>query len=243
MKIKQTAEIEYDEVDLNFQLKLSVLFQRFQRAALFHSEKVGMGPQAMIQNGGVWILNRMMVDIHRMPVYREKITVETWHKGRSGVKTGRAFVLSCGDETVCVAESQWLYFDLRKKRIVKIPEVVLDAYTTEREDALDKGAIDFSVDRKFEPEQMLSVSTRDGDYDSNGHVNNTVYLDYLSTLIKREKLGSGRLNRIGIQYRKEIGKEVHTINVGASADEKTVKFLIFSGPTVYAAGFFSPVER
>jgi acyl-ACP thioesterase len=239
MKFRQTAEVEYDEVDSNFRLKLSVLFQRLQRAALFHSDQVGMGIREMLAIGGAWILSRMMVEIHRIPVYQDKLTVETWHKGPSGVMTERAFVLSCNGETVCVAESQWLFFDLKKKRIARVPDQVSAAYTTEKENVLDKGVTNFPVDRKFEPEQVLSVSTREGDYDSNGHVNNTTYLDYLSTLIKRKGLAADRLKRIGILYRKEIAKEVQTIQVGASADKGSVKFRIFNDSTVYATGFFS----
>lgn len=79
--------VDYDEVDMNFRMKLPVLFQRLQGAALHHSESVGLGSAAMVAAGEVWILNRMRVDIYRMPVYREKITVRTWHKGSAGMST------------------------------------------------------------------------------------------------------------------------------------------------------------
>lgn len=239
MKIEQTAMIDYDEVDARFRLKLPMLFQRLQRAAIHHSECVGLGPQAMVKKGGVWILNRMLVEIYRMPAYREELTVQTWHKGPAGFRTGRAFILSCRDETVCAVESRWLYFDLKKRRIVKIPEQVSEPFTTEQEDALDKGAIDFPVDRKFEPEQVLSLTTRAGDYDSNGHVNNTVYLEYLDTLIKRNGIGTGSMKSVGIQYIKEIGLDVQTLHAGASRSGDVVKFGFFNGSTVYAAGCFT----
>ena len=61
MKIEQTSLVDYDEVNTQFRMKLPVLFQRLQRAALFHSESVGMGSQAMAKSGSVWILNRYWV--------------------------------------------------------------------------------------------------------------------------------------------------------------------------------------
>jgi acyl-ACP thioesterase len=237
MKIQQTAKIEYDEVDATFQLKLPMLFQRFQRAALCHSERVGLGPKAMMQKGGAWILHKMRAEIYRMPTYAEALTVETWHKGSRGFRAERAFRLSCADETVCLAESQWLYLDLKKKQIVKIPHTVSEPYSTEKEDVLGKSAIDFSVDRGFEPEERLALCTRAGDYDSNGHVNNTVYLEYLDTILQQSRFGPGHIRRIAIQFIKEIKKDVHSVHVGVSRAEESLKFQCFNGSTVYAAGF------
>ena len=98
MKIEQTTMVDYDEVDTDFRMKLPVLLQRLQRAALLHSESVGLGSAAMVAAGAVWILNRMRVDIYRMPVYREAITIKTWHKGSAGFRAGRDFLVLCSEE-------------------------------------------------------------------------------------------------------------------------------------------------
>ena len=155
MKIELTAQVDYDEVDTHFQMTLPVLFQRLQRAALHHSESVGLGSESMIAAGAVWILSRMRVDIHRMPRYRESITLRTWHKGSVGFRAGRDFVVLCGDETLAVATSQWLYYDLKRQRIAKIPGHVSEPYTAEDEHVLEAGAIDFAVDKAFDPQATL----------------------------------------------------------------------------------------
>lgn len=237
MKIEQTTMVDYDEVDTDFRMKLPVLFQRLQRAAVNHSEQVGLGSAAMVEAGAVWILNRMRVDIRRMPVYREEITLRTWHKGSAGFRAGRDFLVFCGDEKVAAATSLWLYYDLNRKRIVKIPRHVSEPYTAEAEDALATGAIYFEVDKTFVPQQTIAITTREGDYDPNGHVNNTVYLEYLDTLVKRSGIGDGRVGQVGIQYLKEIGRDVHTLQAGAAAVEKTLRFRFFDPTAVYAAGF------
>jgi acyl-ACP thioesterase len=237
MKIEQTTMVDYDEVDTDFRMKLPVLFQRLQRAAVNHSEQVGLGSAAMVEAGAVWILNRMRVDIRRMPVYREEITLRTWHKGSAGFRAGRDFLVFCGDEKVAAATSLWLYYDLSRKRIAKIPERVSDPYTAEAEDVLAAGAIDFAVDKTFTPEQTTTITTREGDYDPNGHVNNTVYLEYLDTLIKRSGMGDVKVGQVGIQYLKEIGRDVHTLQAGVAAAENTIRFRFFDPAAVYAAGF------
>lgn len=240
MKVEQTSLVEYDEVDTHFSMKLPALFQRLQRAALHHSEAVGLGSEAMIASGAVWILNRMRVDIVRMPRYRETITLTTWHKRSVGFRASRDFLLFCGEEKVAAATSQWLYFDLERKRIAKIPPTVSQPYTDEAEEALAPGAIDFSVDKTFDPQETLTLTTRTGDYDPNGHVNNTVYLDYLDTLLKRSGRSTGGVRQVGIQYLKEIGSDVHAVQAGLAEAEDRIFFRYYDGETVFAAGYAIP---
>jgi medium-chain acyl-[acyl-carrier-protein] hydrolase len=237
MKIEQTSVVDYDEVDTGFRMKLPVLFQRLQRGALHHSELVGLGSAAMVAAGGVWILNRMRVDIYRMPVYRDEIILRTWHKGSTGFRAGRDFIVFCGDEKVAAATSLWLYYDLSRKRITKIPESVSEPYTAEADDVMGAEAVDFAVDKTFVPAQTIAITTRRGDYDPNGHVNNTVYLEYLDTLIQRCGVGDAEVSQVGIQYLKEIGRDVHTVQAGVVAAENTVRFRFFDPTAVYAAGF------
>ncbi len=246
MKIEQTTLVDYDEVDTDFRMKLPALFQRFQRAALHHSEAVGMGTQAMAEAGAVWILNRMRVNISRMPRYRETVILRTWHKGSAGFRAGRDFLVFCGDEKVAAATSRWIYYDLIRQRIAKIPKNVSEPYTAEAQDVLGSDAINFTVDKRFEPQKTVTITTREGDYDPNGHVNNTVYLEYLDTLIKRTGIACGHVSQVGIQYMKEIGREVDTIRAGVAQSGHKVTFRLFDSAAVYAAGFFTtgkPAEQ
>lgn len=237
MKIEQTSRVQYDDVGTDFRMKLPVLFQRLQRAALQHSESVGQSNEKMVADGAVWILNRMLVRILRMPVYRERLTVRTWHKGSAGFRAGRDFLLFCDGQPVAAATSQWLFFDLKKKKITKIPDAVSAPYTTEKQDVLGADAIDFSVDKSFDPQATLEITTREGDFDPNGHVNNAAYLDYLDTLIKRSAMPAGDLTQVGIQYFKEIGRNVHAIRAGLALRDNTALFRFYDPSAVYAAGF------
>lgn len=234
--------MEYEDVGTDFRMKLPALFQRFQRAALNHSDSVGLDTQTMIAAGAVWILNRIRLRIQRMPEYRESVTVKTWHKGSAGFRAGRDFLVLCGNETVAAAASQWLYYDIGRKRVAKIPERISAPYTDEPDEALESGTIDFAVDKTFEPEEMLSLSTREGDYDPNGHVNNTVYLEYLDTLIKRSGMADGAISEVGIQYLKEIGRDVQSIQGGLVKESDAIHFRFFKQETVFAAGFARPTD-
>ena len=238
MEFEQTSIVEYDEVDTAFRMKLPVLFQRLQRGALHHSESVGLGAADMLAAGAVWILNRMRVHICRLPRYRETITLRTWHKGSAGFRAGRDFLVCCGHETVAAATSRWLYYDLNRQRVAKIPPTVSAPYTAETRDVLDPGAIEFEADNAFAPQQTVPITIREGDFDPNGHVNNAIYLEYLETLVKRTGVGGGRVGQVGIQYTREIGRDVHLIQAGVTVlDSGTLRFSFFDQAAVYAGGF------
>ena len=239
MKIEQTTQVQYDDVDADFRMKLPVLFQRLQRAALHHSESVGLSNEKMVADGAVWILNRMLVKIQRLPVYREQLTVRTWHKGSVGFRAGRDYLLFCNQEQVAAATSQWLFFDLNKKRIAKIPAAVSKPYTAEKYEAIGTDAIEFAVCKTFDPQKTMTITTREGDYDPNGHVNNAAYLDYLDTLIKRSGMPVGTLTEVGIQYFKEIGRAVHAIQADLAFQKDTALFRLYDQSVLNAAGFVS----
>lgn len=62
-------------------------------------------------------------------------------------------------------------------------------------------------------------------------------LEYLETLLKRSGFGTGHAGQIGIQYLKEIGRDIRTVQAGLSVIDSTVEFLLFDRSLVYAAGF------
>jgi hypothetical protein len=114
---------------------------------------------------------------------------------------------------------------------------VSEPYTAESDAVLGEGAIDFAVDKDFAPEKMVTITTREGDYDPNGHVNNTVFLEYLDTLIKRGGIADATVARVGIQFLKEIGRDVHSLRAGLVRAGKTARFRFYGPMAVYAAGF------
>ena len=236
MRITLTKQVNYFEVDTAFKLKLGPLFRLFQEAAIEHSEKVGLGSKTLVDTGSVWILNRIEAEILRMPEYLEKLSVVTWHKGSKGYRAYRDFVVSIGEETVAAATSMWLYLDMRRKRIMRIPEDVSAAYTTETESALNNHIDRWKADTDFAPTVVTPISLRACDYDPLGHVNNAVYFDYVETLATHAFQRSPAIRSLKIEFKKELGQNIETIEAGLAQTPNGHHFKIFNRDTVYAAG-------
>ncbi|MFH1983755.1 MAG: acyl-ACP thioesterase domain-containing protein [Pseudomonadota bacterium] len=242
MIITQTRTIDYFEADPVFRVKLGVLIKRLQEAAVSHSESVGFGSRNMAGNKNAWILNRLGIDIIRWPAYLEPLTVTTWHRGSRGFMAYRDFRLSVEGEPVAVATSRWLFFDLGRKRVVKVPPETTAAYGAEDDRATDMDLDTWSPPAAPNIVTRLDISTRASDYDPNGHVNNAVYFDYLETLLVAETHGGDLPKRFLIQYQKEIPREVASISVGTGPGNTERSFSIWGDTSTYASGeiIFSP---
>jgi len=236
MKVTLHKQVKYFEVDKFFKLKLGHLFRLLQEAAIEHSEKVGLGSKTLVDTGSVWILNRIQAEILRYPEYLENLTLVTWHKGSKGYRAFRDFILYAGNEKVAAASSMWLYFDTQRKRIVRIPEDISAAYTTETESALDNRIDTWKADVDFAPSVVQSISIRASDYDPLGHVNNAVYFDYVETLAAHAFKAFTGLAHLKIEFKKELGQGVETVQAGLAEAQTGHVFKIFNRDTVYAAG-------
>jgi len=238
LKITLHKQVKYFEVDSHFKLKLGHLFKLFQEAAIEHSEKVGLGSKTLVDTGSVWVLNRMEAEVLRPPEYLENLTVVTWHKGSKGYRAYRDFIVYAGDEKMAVASSRWLYFDMQRKRIVRIPEETSAAYTSEYESAMDNQIDTWKADPDFEPTVVKPISIRTSDYDPLGHVNNAVYFDYVETLAAHAFEDLAGLAQLKIEFKKELGQGVETVQAGLAKAQTGHVFKIFNRETVYAAGEF-----
>ena len=239
MKITLHKQVKYFEVDRHFKLKLGHLFKLLQEAAIEHSQKVGLGSKTLVDKGSVWILNRMQAEILRAPEYLEDLTVVTWHKGSKGYRAYRDFIVYVGNEKVALASSRWLYFDMQRKRIVRIPEETSAAYTTESEAAMDNQIDSWRAEPDFAPMVVKPISIRTSDYDPLGHVNNAVYFDYVETLAAYAFEAFTGLAHLKIEFKKELGQGVETVQAGLAEAQTGYVFKIFNRDTVYAAGALS----
>jgi len=236
MKVEQIHTIAYTDVKPDFTIQLRALLRLLQEAAVAHSEQVGLGSRELLNAGTVWVLNKMVVVIDRLPRYREAVRVETWHRGSRGFRAYRDFEVFAGTERIVAATSLWLYFDLSAKRLQRIPAEMSQAYTEEEKDAgcgdLDRWKPVDATESAFE----VAFETRSSDFDPLGHVNHTVYFDMLETAAERVWGPEAALRRLRIHFQKEIGREVRGVRAALQKSDDGGIFRIYNEETTFAAG-------
>ncbi len=240
MKTVYPRTVGYAEVDPNFNLKPGALVNLLQEAAIFHSENIGFGIQALRRQALGWVLNRLAVDIQRAPAYGEQVEIVTWFRGAKRFKAYRDFEIYAGPARIAAATSLWLFCEVGTKKFSRISEEMVTAYTVETDRVFAQDLDHWKADCAFAPELTVPLATRASDFDPNGHVNNAVYFDYLQTLLHRA-LGPGFYPRgLAIQFNREIDARTSTLTAGLKPAGGAILFKLFDGDAVFAAGGVQP---
>jgi acyl-ACP thioesterase len=168
-----------------------------------HSDHLGVGVGRLLQDFGVaWILMRLKIDVIRMPVLFEEITVETWPQEPKTLFE-RDYILRDGAGNALVnAVSVWILMDMEKREI-------------KRERLFDYGDIPIlkerAIDRKpgklkpFDaPKPAYGKEIRYSDADYNGHINNAKYADYIMDCFDADFLKTHEVKALSINYINEI---------------------------------------
>lgn len=229
------STVTFDAVDRDQCLLLKALLGLMQEAAVRHADQHGVGAHAMQERGESWVLNRMLVEILRYPRYEEPVRVHTWSTGIRSFKGYRDFRLYSGSELIAQGSSFWLYINMAKRAIIRVPTEVAASFPSRPEEAFEP-----ALDRMDWPEPPMSsprieLGLRYSDIDANDHVNNTAYFELLQTALTRCSCPP-RPKKLGIQFLKEISPAspvVHAM-LGEEADGRS--FALLSGDTLHARG-------
>ena len=237
MRIKLTRQVQYFEVDTAFQIKLGSLFRLMQEAAIIHSEKAGYGPQVLFDDGRVWVASKFGLEIIRYPKYGETLVVSTWCQWFKSFKTVRNFhVQDSNGAKIAASSGTWLYFDLEREKLITIPQEIGERFTTEGDNPLS-----FDIDRwkpasSLDVTEKVSLTTRYADFDPVGHVNNAVYFSYLETLLNRWRPPHAPVEKLRVQFQKEIDRSVFNLEAGLQPADQGSLFRIHSDDLTFATG-------
>jgi len=244
MKIEKFHEIGFFDIDHQFKLRVQSVARFFQEMAVFHSTKIGAGPDVLFEKGVVWFLHRLEIEFFRYPILGEKIQITTWSRGFKGYKGFREYAIDSSQGQVARGSSVWLFFDLKRKRISKVPIQISRRYEIENEKGFDREIDDWETCGKILPEKQMDISLRYSDFDVNGHVNNTIYLGFLESLYHKTINSNGRpIKNIKIRFNREITREQECIRTGWQKVNGGYHCNIFDDSILYADAQITAMER
>lgn len=235
MKVTISRKTNYFEADPSFKIRLCPLFRMLQEAALEHSERAGWGMKKMSERKSVWIITKFRMELIRPVTFGEELRVVTWSKTVDSLRAIREFEIYSGEEKVASASSVWVFLDLEQKKICMIPDHAASDYGTEDGNAIDFNLVRWKVSANFTPSKQCRISTRFSDFDTNGHINNTVYIDYAEHLVSLLP-ENPKIKTFSIHFSKEIPPGTQHIDAGFNGDANGGIFKIFSDESSFATG-------
>jgi acyl-ACP thioesterase len=215
----RTFPLEFDAVDRLGGLSLAKAFVYFQDAATFHAEELGCGKSDTEKVGQGWVLSRQDVYMESRPRYKDPVTVRTWPRGAEKLFAVRDYdIRNAQDKPVVRARSGWLILDLKSRRPLRVAPLMQNLPLNEGLDALP-------VEERVIPSlkanpALVKVAERKASYsdmDSNGHMNNARYVEWIQDITEPALLEEAVSMRFICNY---IG-EVHQGETAALYASKT----------------------
>jgi len=178
------------------------LLNYMEDCAISHSTSAGYGVNELLAADAGWVLYRWLIKIDRLPKLGETITVQTWASSFERFYGNREFIVLDGrDNPIVKASSVWIYFNIKKRKPMRIPLEMGDAYGIDETRALEEPFTDFDFD--FEPKVIEEFTVKRSDIDTNSHVNNKKYVDWIMETVPQQIYDNYKVTSLQIIYKKE----------------------------------------
>jgi len=190
----------YSETDARGLLSLPAFFALFQEGALLQAEKLGFGDSYCKDEGLMWVLSRVLLEIESFPAHRSRIRLHTWPKKPKGPFAIRDYKITSEDGTAYAnATSSWLLLNFETMRPVRPQPLFGQLPVDELGDALQETAPKVSGEDSA-CNREIEVTARYSDLDQNDHVNNTRYVRWFLDCFTPEEVTPERNLRFSINY-------------------------------------------
>ena len=196
------------DTDLRMRLKPTAFLNMAQEAANNHAEYLGVGYDTLIEAQQAWVMSRMKVEFAKLPMWREKVNLTSWHKGAAGFMFLRDFVMSDSEGTSLVkATTSWVVIDMTTRRLARRGAFTDFAHDSEKcipENAIEEPAAKVTIPEGAELIKTLSHPVVYSDLDMNRHVNNVMYVVWAMDMVGLEVASEMPLRELEINFNAEV---------------------------------------
>ena len=197
MTYRTTHRVEFYECDLALRMRPAQLLRVLQQVGEDQLSAMGLDYETLHRDHSMaFLVSRLIMEIDRMPHNGEEIILETCPMGDAGSQLFRQTnaLDGQGKELVRLYTS-WTLYDPAAQRVLRPKSFPAD---------LQGGRLDFdpkAFKLKLQPGQPAGRRpVVYSDLDSNGHMNNAVYLDVICDLLPLQTLRQQSLWRIHLAY-------------------------------------------
>lgn len=203
IRFVQNLVIPCYDTDAAWRLKPSAFMNLAQEAAGQHAVYLGFGYDDLIVSNTAWILSRLNIKFLDTPLWRDEITLTTWHKGLNRLFYIRDFVLTDKDGKERVkATTSWLVMNLENRRLVRDPKLVdMDGICTD--DAIETPADKVQMPKDVEAVYVMDHRVSYSDVDTNGHTNNAMYMQWAMDTLEYEIASTRPVKEVTINFNHE----------------------------------------
>ena len=197
---KKQYSLRTSDFDCNRRIHISSILDLFQDIAGEHAKLLGCSGDDMLKRELLWVLVSVRFKILKMPKLNETVSVITWPLEQKGIRFQREYkILNENGEEIILGTSKWVFIDLKTRKLARASYIY-------------PSGLEFKTDKNFEDEKIPDFDTPHGTYsvvpqfthlDTNGHVNNTKYADFIIDAIANDDT-EPIITEAQIDYKSEV---------------------------------------
>lgn len=197
-----SMKIPFDMSDVNGFIKIPQLILLSLQVSGMQSIELGMSDMYILENYNlVWIITDYNMKIDRLPVFDEKITIETYAKSHNRLFCYRAFNIKDEAGNIIIEMvATFVLMDRDTRKVHPVMSEITDAFDSEFSKTMLRGPRFKELEGGVEQEYRV----RFYDLDMNGHVNNSKYLDWVFEVMGADFLTQHVPKKVHLKYVKEV---------------------------------------
>lgn len=234
VKYRNQHEVTYYECDVNQTMTLPAMISVAIKASEEQSDLLGRGTEFVNNLGLGWVITNYQIKVNRLPQVGEVINVTTQAMEYNKYFCYRHFWLTDQAENELVKiEAVFVLMNLENRKLSSVSEEVIAPYESEKVSRIRR----YPKIEKIQQGQMLPFRVRFYDIDSNRHVNNAIYFNWLINVLDYDFLTTFEPLEVNIRFDKEVeyGHEVEShYEIIATDNGKMTRHEIRLGETLCA---------
>lgn len=190
------------EVDACGRLSISALCNFMQDAAGKHADELGVSVAQLQKQRKTWVLSRLTLQMKAYPCWQDPFHVTTWPSGSRRLFALRDFLFHDGQNRLLgAAATAWLIIDTQNRRPVRIEPFLekLNPGTHGSETELELNLFE-KIPKISDYRHEIRFRIRYQDLDTNRHVNNVSFIEWVIESIPAEELQRSMLTGLEINY-------------------------------------------
>ena len=189
------------DCDFRRLLKPSAMMRYVEQVSTDHARAHNMDYQFFQDHHSAFLVAKQAVKITRMPRRAEPLTLHTACEAfKKGSMKRITTICDAEDKELVLVDCRWMLVDTRTERIQRAPDWTLPGFQNE---SLPE-ELPQLVHKSKELIDAGEWTARYSLCDSNGHINNSIYLDVASDVLPLEVWQGSALQFFSIKYHREV---------------------------------------
>lgn len=220
---QETVTIPFYQTDFNGNLTLPALINYLIQASEQQAVNLGADSALLEKYNVGWVITQYEMTIKKMPKISDTITISTQATSYNKYFCYRDFWVHQNDQEACVhVKAVFVMMDFQTRKMVAVIPEIMAHFQSEQITKSQRFSKITKLDPKMAKQKLYHV--RYFDIDTNRHVNNVHYFEWLLDTLPADFLKQHQIKHVKIRYGHEVryGQDVHSYLVSDHQENKII---------------------